>query len=1068
MKKSILYALCLALWGTAHLHAQAPMTSAGDYTANFNGSSELPEGWSAENTTVGTYGNAYVIADDRARTGYGLFRSEKSYGEGYVVTPAVTGTVSFYYRAYNKNTAGGVKVYAYGEEGVGEEITEASVEWTSGFASTSWTQQSFSLDKGTRLAFQMNYAAIDDFVSELYTVSEGAALKVTDAEGDEPAVFDFGLAEAGAQTVFVLSNPGKVALDLTIAATAGLEVSPAAASIPAEGKVELTVTLKATTTDGKVTIAPAAASGLDPVVITVKGTVRDAGKMFIGFDEMPEEWRSVSVGEYDIDSYAWKVAGGYAATAAAGSVYAVALTTTEMSFSEGETLQFDARKGSVYYVEPSLTVQYSADGKEWTDAAEAFIDMTSEAWKTYKVTLPATAKFIRFNGWNVQIDNIYGGTLLPVAPRPKLEVVDIANGGSLSWGYADLPAGSEKTITVCNTGKAELKVTFSTTAGYTLSATSATIAAGGSFELTIGTPAGDGPGVLTITPAEGSGLDVYTINLMSYYKEPKAVMGIDKTSIALGKLTASKSETVTVSNSGDATLTATIVSDNGQFTVSPASLSVEPGESADVTVTYNYVEGTYGYATAVVTVTPNDGSAVKIEVSANAKNPNMWSEDFEEGIPAQWINNGWTVAKAAAEDNATQMAYAGLTESTSLITPRLLAKTDEDLEFEAYLPWSDEALVVYYSTDDMATWKEAVNHVAVEDKTYEHFTFTAPADGYYYFKFTGRYNYIDNLQGFQLALPEHLMAITGATIPARGDQFADYTACVRVMEMVGSEENAVARLVVDGKVVATAVQQTVMPSATAEFQLTYTPQEALTDVKAYIEVEYAGGILKSDEVTLTIAPALILDESVAATIDEGTYSVAQLSYSLKQGWNTICLPFQVNDLSVFGEGIEVYQFSGVTDDGLLTFTRTASLGIGSPYVIYAKEAAHTFTFQNVTVFNFTTTAGDSQHGNVTFHGTYAPMAAGELTGKVGLTNQGRLIPATETATIKGFRGYFEVAEGTEVKGISIDGQLADGIGIIRGGQRIQSESVYTLDGRRISKPAQKGVFIQNGKKVVVK
>lgn len=1068
MKKSILYALCLTLWGTAQIHAQAPMTSAGDYTANFNGSSELPEGWTVVNTTAGSYGSDYVIDDDRARSGYGLFRTTKNYGEGYIVTPAVQGNVSFYYRAYNKSTAGGVKVYAYDDNGVGEEIAGASVEWTSGFASTSWAQQSFTLTKGTRLALQINYAAIDDFVSELYTVSEGAALKVTDADGDEPTVFDFGLAEAGAQTVFYLSDPGKVALDLTVAATAGLQVSPASATIAPEGKAELTVTLKATTADGKVTITPAAASGLDPVVITVKGTVRDADKMFIGFDEMPEEWKSVSVGDYDIDSYVWQVADGYAATAASGSMYAVALTTTEMTFAEGETLQFDARKGSVYYVDPSLTVQYSADGTEWVDAAEAFTTMTDEAWRTYKVTLPATAKFIRFCGWNVQIDNIYGGKLLPVAPRPKLEVVDIANGGDLSWGFADLPAGSEKTITVTNPGKAELKVTFSTTAGYTLSATSATIAAGGSFELTIGTPAGDGPGVLTITPAEGSGLEAYIINLMSYYKVPKAVMAVDKTSVAFGKLTASKSETVTVSNSGDATLTATVASDNEQFTVNPATLSVQPGESADVTITYNYVDGTYGYATAVVTVTPNDGSAVKIEVSANAKNPNMWSEDFEEGIPAQWINNGWTVAKAAAEDNATQMAYAGLTEGTSLITPRLLAKTDEDLEFEAYLPWSDEALVVYYSTDDMATWKEAVNHVAVEDKTYEHFTFTAPADGYYYFKFTGRYNYIDNLQGFQLALPEHLMAITGATIPARGDQFADYTASVRVMEMVGSEENAVARLVVDGKVVATAVQQTVMPSATAEFQLTYTPQEALTDVKAYIEVEYAGGTLRSDEFTLTIAPALILDESVAATIEEGTYSVAQLTYSLKQGWNTICLPFQVSDLSVFGEGIEVYQFSGVTDDGLLTFTRTASLGIGSPYVIYAKEAAHTFTFQNVTVFNFTTTAGDSQHGNVTFHGTYAPMAAGELTGKVGLTNQGRLIPATETATIKGFRGYFEVAEGTEVKGISIDGQLVDGIEDLRGGQRAQSESVYTLDGRRISQPAHKGIFIQNGKKVVVK
>ena len=60
--------------------------------------------------------------------------------------------------------------------------------------------------------------------------------------------------------------------------------------------------------------------------------------------------------------------------------------------------------------------------------------------------------------------------------RPKLAVVEVANGGTLSWGYTDVPAGDTKTITVKNDGTADLDVTIAATDDYTVDPASKSMA----------------------------------------------------------------------------------------------------------------------------------------------------------------------------------------------------------------------------------------------------------------------------------------------------------------------------------------------------------------------------------------------------------------------------------------------------------------------------------------------------------------------------------------------------------------------------------------------------------------
>ena len=77
--------------------------------------------------------------------------------------------------------------------------------------------------------------------------------------------------------------------------------------------------------------------------------------------------------------------------------------------------------------------------------------------------------------------------------------------------------------------------------------------------------------------------------------------------------------------------------------------------------------------------------------------------------------------------------------------------------------------------------------------------------------------------------------------------------------------------------------------------------------------------------------------------------------------------------------------------------------------------------------------------------------------------------STGDTTIKGFRGYFwlsgfDSAAAPEIN-ISVDGNTTkvDGIQVLT-----EDGAFYNLKGMKVENPTEKGVYIQNGKKVVVK
>lgn len=193
----------------------------------------------------------------------------------------------------------------------------------------------------------------------------------------------------------------------------------------------------------------------------------------------------------------------------------------------------------------------------------------------------------------------------------------------------------------------------------------------------------------------------------------------------------------------------------------------------------------------------------------------------------------------------------------------------------------------------------------------------------------------------------------------------------------------------------------------------------------------------------------------------GTYDEVTVEFTMGAGkFAAICLPFATTTTAL-GEGVKAWAFNGY--DGNISLTTTNDLEAGKPYVVYAANGVNGFNFQNVTIAS--NEAGSVEQGAATFQGSYVKMPAGTMTGKYGVTPAGKIQKAGESATMKAFRGYFDLPTNTQNVKVSFDG-IATGIDAAEVFGTENGE-MYDLQGRRVNN-TQKGIYIQNGKKFVVK
>ena len=270
---------------------------------------------------------------------------------------------------------------------------------------------------------------------------------------------------------------------------------------------------------------------------------------------------------------------------------------------------------------------------------------------------------------------------------------------------------------------------------------------------------------MTYTPADGGGEGGGGGGDPQPQPDPAPVMGVNKTTVNFGRVTANASEVVTVSNTGDAELQATVTIDNNEFTVSPANVTVAAGASSTFTITYLYNAEAYGSHTATVTVTPNAGDAAAIAVSAYVRNPNVWSEDFAGNA----LPNGWK-ADASNWTIADGMAHGKYIYGTTgyLTTPILKVAAGEVMTFE-YKATANSVKVVVEASKDGGAFAEIKNSGWVNKMDdFATFTIDGLAAGNYQFRFASDDYDLDNFEGFNLNLDAPIMVVTPTTDAAFG------------------------------------------------------------------------------------------------------------------------------------------------------------------------------------------------------------------------------------------------------------------------------------------------------------
>ena len=218
-----------------------------------------------------------------------------------------------------------------------------------------------------------------------------------------------------------------------------------------------------------------------------------------------------------------------------------------------------------------------------------------------------------------------------------------------------------------------------------------------------------------------------------------------------------------------------------------------------------------------------------------------------------------------------------------------------------------------------------------------------------------------------------------------------------------------------------------------------------------------------EEVEAAAETALNEDETYAAA---GTYADVTLTRSINAGWNAVVLPFAVKAADFDGAIFATYDGDETVDDVLnLKFNSVSTVAANTPFLFYAPAAISSLDYKGILVNTNHDAIGES-FDFVGFYGAEtSPIVAGDyiLTG-------GKVQKAAGGNAIMAYRAYFK-ANGTapaKAAQFVVDGDVVTGINAAALVSNESNAAVYNLNGVRVSGNLQKGVYIQNGKKVVVK
>lgn len=236
---------------------------------------------------------------------------------------------------------------------------------------------------------------------------------------------------------------------------------------------------------------------------------------------------------------------------------------------------------------------------------------------------------------------------------------------------------------------------------------------------------------------------------------------------------------------------------------------------------------------------------------------------------------------------------------------------------------------------------------------------------------------------------------------------------------------------------------------------------------------------------------VVLDEN-STTMPEatnGTVDVNVLRTIRGGNWQTIVLPFAMTEeqvTDVFGDDVELADFAGYEtqeneDEEIVgikvNFNTITSIEANHPCIIKVSQDISSFSVEDVTIEEpevEPTVAAVKRNKRQWSEliGTY--VAQTEVPENTLFLNSNKFYYSDGTIKMKGYRAYFdfydlltEIEDGAGVKMFFNIDDEETGIKVIDQRQRTKDD-IYDLSGRKIAQKQQKGIYIVNGKKVVIK
>ena len=209
-------------------------------------------------------------------------------------------------------------------------------------------------------------------------------------------------------------------------------------------------------------------------------------------------------------------------------------------------------------------------------------------------------------------------------------------------------------------------------------------------------------------------------------------------------------------------------------------------------------------------------------------------------------------------------------------------------------------------------------------------------------------------------------------------------------------------------------------------------------------------------------------------------------------WNTLYLPFNLSEEQLAADdcplkGATIKSLSSSSFDSgsntlTLNFSNTSFIVDGVPYIVKWEttgDAIENPVFKNVTIKN---TPGQITTDNVYFKGSFSSVAIdGADRTMLYLGSDDQLYYPSQAMTIGSCRAYFQLRDitagdlPTQARAFVLNfGDEASGITEAEANSSFFTlhssfRGWFTLDGRKLSqKPSQHGIYIKNGKKVVIK